>query len=206
MNRQLLIAGLLATVLSAGCATTPTAERYVAPPQGSTWVSKRIDTGSYGSGTVQSAGSMGEQMWQGQKLMAFQSQEQTTLAHPSGDWIAQVKGSTPLVTWNPPLGWNWPLEVGKTWTKKTSITIHAAKRTIPYEYTQKVEAFEDVTVPAGTFKAFKVKTSSTLGDDNVNWFSPELGIFVKSSLKRTAKHSAGPGTREIELVSHTIRR
>ena len=145
-------------------------------------------------------------MWQGKRFVTFESPEATLLAYPSGDWVGQVKGDTALVTWDPPLGWNWPLEVGKTWTKKTSITIHAAKRTIPYEYTQKVEAYEDVTVPAGTFKTFKVSTTTTLGDENVNWFSPELGIFVKSSLKRTAKHSAGPGTRDIDLVSHTIRR
>jgi hypothetical protein len=104
------------------------------------------------------------------------------------------------------LSWEWPIEVGKTWTKKYTITIHATKQTIPFEVRQKVEAYEDVTVPAGTFKAFKVVTSDTLGSENINWFSPELGIFVKTTLRRTAKHPAGAGTRETELVSQTIRK
>ncbi len=206
MNRLLRTAGLLAALASAGCATAPTAERYIAPPQGSTWVSARTDTGSFGSATVQIPGRRGERTWQGRQHIAFESPEATLLALPSGDWVGQVKGDTPLVTWDPPLSWDWPLEVGKSWTRTYKMTIHAAKRTIPYEVSQKVEAFEDVTVRAGTFKAFKIATSTTLGDENVVWFSPELGIFVKQSLWRTAKHSAGPGTREIELVSQSIRR
>ena len=70
----------------------------------------------------------------------------------------------------------------------------------------RVEAYEDVTVPAGTFKAFKVRTTDTMGNDNVVWFSPELGIFVKQNNRRTAQHAQGPGTRDIELVSQSIRR
>lgn len=208
LKLQVTSAGLAVALASGGCALmAPTVERYVAPPVGSTWASMRSDTGSYGSARVRLESKfLGEQMWQGQKVNAFQGTEMTLLAHPTGNFMAQVKGSTPVVSWDPPIGWNWPLEVGKTWTKKTSITIHAAKRTIPYEYTQKVEAYEDVTVPAGTFKTFKVSTSTTLGDDNVSWFSPELGIFVKQSLTRTAKHAQGPGTREIEIISQTIRK
>jgi hypothetical protein len=61
-------------------------------------------------------------------------------------------------------------------------------------------------VPAGTFKAFKVTSSDTLGNENVVWFSPELGLFLKQTLRRTEKHPAGAGTRETELVSQTIRK
>jgi hypothetical protein len=82
------------------------------------------------------------------------------------------------------------------------MTIHAANRTIPYVLTQTVEAYEDVMVPAGTFKAFKVSTVTSLGDENLVWFSPELGIFVKQSLKRTGQHAQGPGTREIQLLAY----
>ena len=60
-------------------------------------------------------------------------------------------------------------------------------------------------MPAGTFKAFRVRTIDDAGNDNVQWFSPDLGIFIKQSLKRTAKHAQGPGTREIELISQKIR-
>lgn len=208
MRVKLASAGLAVALGLGGCALmAPTGERYVAPPVGSTWVIARRDTGSYGSASVQLPNKfLGEQMWQGQKVIAFEGPEQTTLLYPIGGFVAQVKGSTTLVSWHPPQNFDWPLVVGKTWTKSQSVTIHAAKRTIPYEFTTKVEAYEDVTVPAGTFKAFRVSTVNTIGDENVQWFSPQHGIFVKSNLRRTAKHAQGPGTREIELVSQKITR
>jgi len=202
-------AGLAAALLSTGCAMfEPRAERYVPPPVGATWVSSRRDTGSFGSGNIQLPGKfLGQQSWQGQSFNGFESPEATTLAHPvTAEFVAMVKGSAPLITWEPPIGWNWPLEVGKTWTKSTRVTNHMTKQTIALEYTQKVESYEDITVGAGTFKTFKVSTVNSVGEESVNWFSPDLGIFVKQSLKRTAKHAQGAGTREIELVSQAIRK
>lgn len=144
-------------------------------------------------------------MWQGQQVITYETPQWTILAQPtSGNWIGIVSGDKPMMTWDPPMGWDWPLEVGKTWTHNNRFTNHAKQQTIPFQTTQKVEAYEDVTVPAGTFKAFKISTSDTLGNENVNWFSPELGIFVKSINTRTAKHAAGPGRQETEIVSQTI--
>ena len=60
------------------------------------------------------------------------------------------------MSWNPPIGWNWPLEVGKTWTKKYESTNHMTKRTNSYESTQKVEAHEEITVPAGSRVTFEL--------------------------------------------------
>ena len=189
-------------LLAAGCAMmAPKAERYVAPPLGTTWESTRRDSGSYGSGAAKVSSRRGERQWQGEKVLTFEG-EMTILAKPTGNWIGFFKGDTPVMTWDPPLNWEWPLEVGKTWTREQRVTIHAAKRTIPYRLTEKVEAYEDVTVPAGTFRAFKVSTVTSLGDENLVWFSPAHGVFVKQSLRRTAKHAQGPGTREIELLSY----
>ncbi len=207
LNVQVASAGLVVALLSGGCASmAPKGERYVAPALGTTWVTARRDTGSYGSGSAQSTIKRGERMWQGKQLITFEGSDLTLLAYPTGDWVSQVRGDTPVLTWDPPLSWNWPLEVGKTWTKKHSVTIHATKQTLPYEATSKVDAYEDVTVPAGTFKVFRVSYSDTLGNENVNWFSPDLGITVKTRLTRTAKNPAGAGTRETELVSQTIKK
>jgi hypothetical protein len=191
-------------LLAAGCGMMePKAERYVAPPLGTTWVTARKDTGSFGSGGGEVAGKRGERMWQGAKMITFEGADGTIVASPEGDWQGIFKGDTPIMTWDPPLNWPWPIEVGKTWTREQRVTFHAAKRTASYSLTQKVEAYEDVTVPAGTFKTFKVSSESSQGEQNLFWFSPELGIFVKQSLKRTAAHAQGPGTREIELLSYT---
>jgi len=206
LKLQLAVAGVAVAVLSAGCGLMePRTERYVAPAVGTTYTNLRRDTGSYGSATVQLPGKyLGEQMWRGQKVHAFESPEGTFLA-TAGDrfaFITQVKGDTPILTWEPPVGYQLPLEVGKKWTRKFSLTIHAAKRTIAVEDAQTLEAYEDVTVPAGTFKAWRVRTTDNLGNENLQWYAPDLGVFIKQSLRRTAKNAAGPGTREIELISY----
>ena len=191
-------------LLGAGCAAfEPSAQAYVAPPLGTTWVTERRDTGSYGSGTTKSPGQRGERAWNGQQMVTFESAAGTILARPDGRWAGILNKDTPVISWDPAAGWDWPLQVGKSWKQSYRMTLHAAKRTVPYTTMQSVDAYEDVTVPAGTFKAFRVSTVDTLGNENVQWFTPELGIFVKQSLKRTVTHSQGAGTREIELISYT---
>jgi hypothetical protein len=208
LKLQMASAGLALAMVSGGCAMmAPKAERYVAPPLGSTWVTARRDSGSFGSGNVQVSSKRGERMWQGQQVITFESPGSAILAaSDSGNWLGIVSGDKPLITWEPGMTWDWPLEVGKTWTHNHRMTIHARNQTIPYQLTQKVEAYEDVTVPAGTFKAFKISTYSNLGEENLNWYSPELGIYVKYIYTRTAKNAAGPGRRESEMVSQTIKK
>jgi hypothetical protein len=197
-------AGLAVAMLMGGCGLLePKAERYVAPPLGTTWVTARQDTGSYGSGSGKVDGKRGERMYQGAPAITFEAAGGTVVATQEGNWLGIFNGDTPVMTWDPPLHWQWPLEVGKSWARKQSMTVYPAKRTITYDVTQKVEAYEDVSVPAGTFKAFKVSTKTSLGDENFVWFSPEHGLFVKQSLKRTANHAQGVGTREIELLTYT---
>jgi hypothetical protein len=207
LKLQVASAGLALAMVSGGCAmVAPKAERFVAAPIGSTWTQAQSNSGSYGSGKVQTQVTRGERMWQGKQVITYQTPQSAILAEPNGNWIGIVSGDKPIMTWDPPVGWDWPLEVGKTWTHSHRFTNHAKQQTIPFQSTQKVEAYEDVTVPAGTFKAFKISTSDTLGNENVNWFSPELGIFVKSINTRTAKHVAGPGRQETEIVSQTIKK
>lgn len=197
-------------LLSAGCGLmAPKQERYVAPAVGTTYAHLRRDTGSYGSATVQLPGKyLGVQTWRGQRVHAYENPEQTLIATTSDSiaFIALVKGDSPIVTWEPPIEWQYPLEVGKSWTRKYSMTIHAVNRTIAVEEAQTIEAYEDVSVPAGTFKAWRVRSTDNLGNENVQWYPPDLGIFMKQSLRRTAGHAAGPGTREIELISYSSKK
>lgn len=194
-------AGVALAMAVAGCAHR--LESYPAPVAGTNWTASAQDTGSYGSGTSQIAGKfLPDRMWQGNRVHAFEVAGFTTLMTPGiARFIVQMKGDAPVLSWEPPFGWNWPLEVGKTWTSRTKQTNHAAKASIDIEYTQTVEAYEEVTVRAGTYKTFRVRTVTSIGDENVQWWSPDTGIFMKQTLKRSAKHPAGAGTRQYELVS-----
>jgi hypothetical protein len=205
MKRAVWICSSALMFVLASCAVTiPRADHYVAPPLDSTWVNARRDTGSFGSGSAELRMTRGERMWNGARLVSFETSEGALLTTPSGDYVAQVRDERALVTWDPPYNLNWPLEVGKSWVNSYRMTIHAAKRTVPYEIKQKVEAYEEVKTPAGTFKAFKVHSTDTLGNDNTVWISPELGIFVKQILRRTDKHAQGVGTRDMEVISVNI--
>lgn len=204
LKLQVASAGLALAMVSGGCAMmAPKVERFVAAPLGSSWVTTQRNSGSYGSKELQIQTRRGERIWQGQQVLAYENPQFAILSEPNGNWIGVVSGDKPIMTWDPPLYWEYPLEVGKTWTHNTRVTNYAKRQTTPFQYTQKVEAYEDVTVPAGTFKAFKISTSDTLGNENVQWFSPQLRTFVKQAMTRTAKHAAGAGKQESEIVSYT---
>ncbi len=201
---RLIAVGAALALLGGGCGLmAPKAEQYVPPPVGTTWMSTVQSTGSYGSGSREVPGKRSERTLQGSTVVQFDGAMGSILARPNGDWLGIYKGDSPMLTWDPPLHWQWPLEVGKSWTRAQRVTNHGTKQTTSYELTQKVEAYEDVTVPAGTFKTFRISTVNSLGDDNMLWFSPDLGIFVKQVNKRTDKHAQGPGTQNSELISYS---
>jgi hypothetical protein len=146
-------------------------------------------------------------MWQGKLMGTYETPQQVTVFGADGGWVAILSpDGKPILSYDPPIGYDWPLMVGKTWTKSYKMTVHATKRIIPFDVTFKVEAYEDVTVPAGTFKVFKISQVIPGASEDTYWLAPELGVFVKQSLRRTDKSGYGPGTREVELVSQTIRK
>jgi hypothetical protein len=117
-----------------------------------------------------------------------------------------VKGDTTLMTWEPSLGYDWPLAVGKSFARNYRFVNHVTKQTTEIKSTMTVQAIEEVTVPAGTFKAFKILYADSLGVESLNWFSPEAVGWVKIQAKRDTRHPAGPGTQDLEMLSYTIKR
>ena len=202
---QLASVSVAFSIVLGGCATiAPKTGSYVVPPLGSTWVVARSDSGSFGATSSQIASKRGEQTWQGQKLSALEAPGFTQLLNDKGAIVAMMNGDKPLASFDPPLGFAYPLEVGKSLSSTHNVTIFPSMKTTPLQVTQKVEAYEDVTLPAGTFKAFKISWSESNGNENTYWVSPELGITVKSILIRTGKWSTGEGRRENQLVSQNI--
>ena len=208
-KRNAATMGLCAAVLSGGCTVMePRAERASLPAAGSTWEVAQRNTGSYGK-DMRLQISRGDGTWEGAKVVTYSnSLGMTTMATlDDGSWIAIVgRNGKPLMSFDPPLGWQYPIMVGKTWTTSHKMTVHATGKTIPFESSCKVEDHGDVTVPAGTFKAFKLACTTTIGNVDTFWFSADHGIFVKTSLRRTEKSPFGAGTQEAELVSQAIRK
>jgi hypothetical protein len=61
-------------------------------------------------------------------------------------------------------------------------------------------------VPAGTFKAWRIRVVNVNGEEQVIRTSTEDGHAVKRSYARPASHPEGAGTREVELISRALSR
>ena len=199
----ILVGSTLASILASGCSVAMKADRPVFVPPGSTWTNERRDTGSFGNGVSRiSTKALGPQTWQGRRVIALEGPEGILYTDAdTGRWVAFVRGTTPMATYDPPLGYEWPMTVGKTWTGKTRVV--TPQRTTDLQYTFNVEAQEDVTVPAGTFKTFRIRYADQ-HTENLQWWSPEHGLWVKTKATRNSSHPMGAGTRETELVSVSI--
>jgi hypothetical protein len=82
--------------------------------------------------------------------------------------------------------------------------MHAANRTVPYDFTCKVADHRDVSVQAGTFPAFHIQCTTNIGNEETYWVSSELGVFLKTSMKRSAASPLGEGTQEAELIARPV--
>jgi hypothetical protein len=211
MRHGTLIAGLFTGLVVAGChgnfpGTGP--ERYYEPPRalspafaapGSEWSYVRKDSGSYGDGMSQVTWkSLPMQNYQGRPHYAYEGPEVTLLA-------AQMKAGKPDVSWDPPLNfYHWPVWVGESWSTPYKVTNHATNQTKDMRAWYTVEDQQTVHVPAGSFKTFRILYSTDTIWGHI-WWSPELGITVKSRLERISADPAGAGVRESDLLRQSLK-
>jgi len=207
LKLQMASAGLALALVSAGCAVAPRADGPVFVEAGSSWTFERRDTGSFGKGTVQvTQKALGERTWQGRRVRATELPQGTRLSDADkGDWLAMVKGDTTLMTWEPSLGYDWPLTVGKSFARDYRFVNHVTKQSADIRSTTTVESFEEVTVPAGTFKAFKVRYTDSFAE-SVSWYCPDVAGWVKVRTTRNSTFPTGPGTQEFDLLSYNLKK
>lgn len=100
---------------------------------------------------------------------------------------------------------DFPLKVGKEWTQDIDLRQLSTGETRPYSNHWRVEAFEEVTVKAGTFKAFRILWRqenrgpySWSGSASL-WWSPEVKAFVKRAV-----HTSDWGN-DWELASYVLK-
>jgi hypothetical protein len=219
MRNGTLIAGLATALVVAAChgnfpGTGP--ERVYEPPRslgpafaapGSEWSYVRKDSGSYGDGMSQVTWkSLPMQNYQGRPHYAYEGPEATLLIEPrSGSYAAQMKGGKLDVSWDPPLNfYHWPVWVGESWSTPYKVTNHASNQTKDMRAWYKVEDQQTVHVPAGSFKTFRILYSTDTVWGHI-WWSPELGITVKSRLERVSSDPAGAGVRESDLLRQSLK-
>jgi hypothetical protein len=201
----LLAACVLAAGLAAGCAVgPPKVDNYVPPPVGAAWAYRVSSTGSFGNDVgVPAQMRMDEPvMFDGQKLLKYESPLGATLQTDKVGTVAVLdKAGRLQMRYDPPLTYEWPLEVGRTWTQDITITLGNGTK-MPMKAVWKVEAVEDVTVPAGTFQAWRLVMTDNFGYRMTIWSVPtKMGVFAKRISERPATHPQGLGTQLMELTS-----
>lgn len=165
-------------------------------------------TGSFGSGTKErTVWFLGEEVWEDKKVMVFTDGATKTYRDRERRLLASVRDGTLVQSFDPYfVSAVWPLVVGKSWPNRYRYTDHQRGRTWDnVQFDGKVLAYQEVIVPAGTFKAFKIR----LGDQYTSvtyWHSPKIGLTIKSKFERLSGHYLGLGVRETELVSYDLKR
>jgi hypothetical protein len=200
--RKAAVLGAVAAVLAACTASAPVMERWTPAPSGASWEVAQRNTGSYGK-DAQLTWTREDTRWKGAPAIALRSSGgMTIMAEPvGGRWMAIVGAEgRPMLSYDPPIGWEYPLHVGKSWTTRERMTLHASGKTLEFDFNCKVEAFEKVTVRAGSFEAFRIHCTTSIGNDETYWISPGLGAMVKMQLRRDATNPFGAGTQDQELV------
>ncbi len=192
----------LGVLLLSGCANSPpVADRYVPPPVGATVEYRMSNTGSFGAGTAPLVMKVSQATWQGQTLRRYDTPSGATLQNANAGTVAVLNPSgQPVMRYDPPLDFRFPLVVGKTWTSDHELTVGASTKT-PLHVSWKVDAYEDVTVPAGTFKSWRLVMTDSFGFRQTTWSVPiEMGMFAKRISERPPGHPQGAGTQVLEMV------
>ena len=124
----------------------------------------------------------------------------------TANWMGCMAGDR-LLAGNEPHGgrYAWPLQVGNTWRWNYRWVDHTLQPdwSGPGWADYEVLAYEEVTVPAGTFMAFRVATTKTSAGTwfETNWYAPDAGLTVKGAWGRTSRDGYGGVERAWELVS-----
>ncbi|MFO1326301.1 MAG: hypothetical protein U1F56_03000 [Rubrivivax sp.] len=193
---------LLAAALAGCAATAPPGEVWKPAPVGMSWSTLQRNTGSFGKDVQVTVTRLPDRDWNGTPAVVLKTGNGMLLQQPAdGRWLATLApdGRT-VATFDPPAGWSQPIAVGQSWKRPQKMTNAATGRTLEYEWGCTVAAFEKVTVPAGTFDAYRVECKSTIDAQDTFWVSVAVHPFLKTGAMRGPAHPSGQGTQETELL------
>ena len=200
--RRWMVLLSLAASVGAGPAAAQTPVSMEFPDAGTRWIT-RIQDQSGGSRLVTYT-ALEPGPWQGQHVFRVDDAIGVQYFERAGrNWIATARRGKELSAASPHSGvFAWPLRVGNTWTSVYEFRDNLRGFRFPRITTRwRVAAEEEVTVPAGAYKALRLE-----GDNNTNswstWYAPSLRLVVKEIHERKPGHPAGPGRTVTEVVRH----
>jgi len=142
-------------------------------------------------------------------VYALKSGSKMIVRHQNnGNWVATFIGTKKTKSATPDDDqMRHPLWVGKKWMSAFVYDDYLADRQwSPVQNFWSVEARETITVEAGTFDTFRLKSDPGLHSSIIStiWFSPELGIEIKRQWERLDDHYLGAQKGRVELVKLSL--
>lgn len=194
---------LAASLWAVPASAQPVAESPAATPAGTVMSFHRKSSGSLGTFDGPVVWTISHGTWEGRPAVVQMARLGGSARDPKthANMANLDAAGKATMVFDPPVGYQWPLQVGKTWTSKHTVTMLATGQTMPLEVNWKVEAWEDVTVPAGTFKAYKVVFTNNSGEVETHWIAPAGALLAKRLVTRPATHPQGAGELEAVLLS-----
>ncbi len=99
---------------------------------------------------------------------------------------------------------NWPLYVGKEWTASYTYNNRLQGMSVgPLQMEIKITAYEDVTVPAGTWKAFRLESEAFNNVTSTLWYAPEINLFIKKVTETQLGHPLGRSKTLFEVIEYS---
>ena len=205
MGKKALLMGLIAFL--AGCATTePPPGAFKAdvgfPSPGTKWVSRTVD--HTGAATTKTLTVLEEGAYEGKPAYRVSDGVNVViLDKATRNWIATLRGEKVRFANSPHDGtFSPPLWVGKSWLASYQYYDYDLGRSFTNVYYRwRVEAYEDITVPAGTFKAFRLEGNTPYSSTTL-WYAPGVKLIVKRVYERGIGHYLGSGKFVTELIEY----
>lgn len=119
--------------------------------------------------------------------------------------VATLRDDKETESYTPHAGtFDWPLYVGKSWKAHYIYRNLVRQTTIdPVQREYRVEAYEKVVVPGGTWDAFRITNMHVNGTSSSTiWYAPDLKLIVKRINETTARHSSGITKTIYEVIEY----
>jgi hypothetical protein len=105
---------------------------------------------------------------------------------------------------------NFPIFVGKKWTDTTTEIPARGQREVTYVSDFKTEGIEEITTPAGTFKAYKIHYKQmNMGAMNNGWarfwYSPDAKTWIKRELEKSSFWVGVSWAQDAQLISYDLK-
>lgn len=200
---------LSGSALVTGCASAPpVAQKMADPVMGAVVTYHRKSSGSLGNFDGQVVWTYSPSTWQGRPMVAVGAPQAGITLHDPASFgvVAQLNAAgQPLLSFEPPINYRWPMAVGSSWSSEHQVSNHVNGRTTPMRLDYQVLSWGDVTVPAGTFKAYQVRWTSSLGETETRWINPVQGLnTIRRLVDRSASHPQGAGALEAQMLSRVL--